>query len=61
MARTIIFVTLLVVLTGPGVSPSAAQANPDVIETGRLLAILLDSGRTEEQSRRVLERAEQAP
>src|SRR6266545_2196076 len=45
MARTIIFVTLLVVLTGPGVSPSAAQANPDVIETGRLLAILLDSGR----------------
>ncbi|HEX9284982.1 MAG TPA: hypothetical protein VF879_04865, partial [Nitrospirales bacterium] len=26
-------------------SPSTAQANPDVIETGRLLAILLDSGR----------------
>lgn len=45
MARTIVFATLLVVLMGPGVSPSSAQANPDVIETGRLLAILLDSGR----------------
>ncbi len=45
MAKPIIFATLLAVLMGPGVSPSAAQTNPDVIETGRLLAILLDSGR----------------
>ncbi len=45
MARTIIFATLLAVLMGPGVSPAAAPTTPDVIETGRLLAILLDSGR----------------
>lgn len=45
MAIKIIFAALLAILVGPGVPPSAAQANPDVIETGRLLAILLDSGR----------------
>jgi len=45
MARTIIFATLLAVLMGPGVSPAAAPTTPDIIETGRLLAILLDSGR----------------
>lgn len=45
MARTIICATLLAVLMGPGVSPASAQSHPDVIETGRLLAILLDSGR----------------
>jgi len=38
-----IMVTL--VLLGVGLSPTTAPANPDVIETGRLLAVLLDSGR----------------
>jgi hypothetical protein len=38
-----IMVTL--VLLGVGLSPTTALANPDVIETGRLLAVLLDSGR----------------
>jgi len=33
------------VLLGVGLSPTTAPANPDVIETGRLLAVLLDSGR----------------
>lgn len=33
------------VLLGVGLSPSIVPANPDVIETGRLLAVLLDSGR----------------
>ncbi len=38
-----IIVTL--VLFGVGLSPATAPANPDVVETGRLLAVLLDSGR----------------
>ncbi len=38
-----IMVTLA--LLGVGLSPTTAPANPDVIETGRLLAVLLDSGR----------------
>lgn len=37
-------VTILVLLS-VGLSSATAPANPDVIETGRLLAVLLDSGR----------------
>jgi hypothetical protein len=45
MAIKIIFASLLAVLLGQGVSLAATLTTPDVIETGRLLAILLDSGR----------------
>ena len=38
-------IMVILVLLGVGLSPATAPANPDVIETGRLLAVLLDSGR----------------
>ena len=42
--RTLVFALGLLTL-GIGLTPIPASANPDVIETGRLLAILLDAGR----------------
>ena len=42
--RTLVFALGLLAL-GIGLAPVPASANPDVIETGRLLAILLDAGR----------------
>ena len=42
--RTLVFALGLFAL-GIGLAPIPASANPDVIETGRLLAILLDAGR----------------
>ena len=44
MNRVRTMVTTLVLL-GVGPSQATAPANPDVIETGRLLAVVLDSGR----------------
>ena len=40
-----IVLALLVALIGIGLTPGLARAQADAIETGRLLAILLDSGR----------------
>ena len=43
--RALILSSVFTILSGIGLSPGIAQANPDAIETGRLLAILLDVGR----------------
>ena len=43
--RAFILASVFTILSGIGLSPGIAQANPDAIETGRLLAILLDVGR----------------
>ncbi|MEK7235162.1 MAG: DUF3365 domain-containing protein [Nitrospirota bacterium] len=42
--RTVVFALVLFAI-GIGLAPVSAWANPDVVETGRLLAILLDAGR----------------
>lgn len=41
----IVLLALYTLLMGIGITPATALANPDLVETGRLLAILLDSGR----------------
>src|SRR3989475_4262860 len=45
MKKTLVLTSLLLVLFVMGLYPSSVEANPDLVETGRLLAILLDSGR----------------
>jgi hypothetical protein len=43
--NTIMVPVLCTLLLGLALAPASVQANPDLVETGRLLAILLDSGR----------------
>src|SRR5213594_2072176 len=45
MKKTLVLTSLLLVLVVMGLYPSSVAANPELVETGRLLAILLDSGR----------------
>src|SRR5438132_4282627 len=45
MKKKIVLMYLLLVLVIVGLYPSSVAANPELVETGRLLAILLDSGR----------------
>ena len=45
MKKTLVLRSLLLVLVVTGLYPSSVEANPELVETGRLLAILLDSGR----------------
>ncbi|MEK7180018.1 MAG: hypothetical protein AAB706_00925, partial [Patescibacteria group bacterium] len=40
-----IILFIVILLIAIGIAPIRAFANPDAIETGRLLAILLDAGR----------------
>lgn len=40
-----VILVLVALFIGAGITPAPAFANPDTIETGRLLAILLDAGR----------------
>jgi general secretion pathway protein A len=43
--NTVVLLALFTLSVGIGIAPAPALANPDLVETGRLLAILLDSGR----------------
>lgn len=43
--RAMVLASVFAILVAMGISPSMAQANTDAVETGRLLAILLDVGR----------------
>ncbi len=43
--KTVVLLALWTFVMGFSIAPVAALANPDLVETGRLLAILLDSGR----------------
>ena len=45
MKKKIVLMHFLLVLVIVGLYPSSVAANPELVETGRLLAILLDSGR----------------
>jgi general secretion pathway protein A len=45
MKNKVVLMSLLVVLVVVGLHPSSVDANQELVETGRLLAILLDSGR----------------
>jgi Protein of unknown function (DUF3365) len=45
MKNKVVLVSLLVVFVVVGLHPSSVDANTELVETGRLLAILLDSGR----------------
>lgn len=44
-ARAVVIALVTVFLGDEIVCPTAARANPDAVETGRLLAVLLDAGR----------------
>src|SRR2546422_11519961 len=44
MKKTLVLTSLLLVLVVMGLYPSSVEANPELIETGRLLPILVDSG-----------------
>src|SRR5947209_15957082 len=45
MKKKIVLMHFLLVLVIVGLYPASVAANPELVETGRLLAILLDSGR----------------
>ena len=41
----VIIASIMLAVSGLGVAPSSASAETETVETGRLLAILLDAGR----------------